>query len=142
MHIARFLLLSLWLCLPLAANSLKSHNDYTAKAWKYLNEKNWDKLIEISDACIKRYSKKAKADQSKLSALPKEKKDVNRVGALNSVAICTFLKGEAYRFQGKSDEAKVAYQTVIDEYSYGQAWDKQGWFWQLSKASEKRMAKL
>jgi tetratricopeptide (TPR) repeat protein len=142
MHIVRFLLLSLWLCLPLAANSLKSHHDYSAKAWEYLKQKNWEQLIEVTDACIKKYGKRAKADQSKLSAPPKEKKEVNRVGALNNVAICAFLKGEAYRNQGKTEEAKVAYQTVIDEYSYGQAWDKQGWFWQVSKASQKAMAKL
>ena len=40
------------------------------------------------------------------------------------------------------DEAKEAYNKVINEYTYGQAWDPKGWFWKPSEAAKEKLASV
>jgi len=44
--------------------------------------------------------------------------------------------------QQKTEEAKKAFQFIIDKYPYAQAWDQFGWFWQIAEASRKSIKKM
>ena len=58
------------------------------------------------------------------------------------MATAYFIQGEAYRRAKMFAEAKKAYQTVMTEYSFGQCWDPQGWFWKPAEAAREKLAKL
>jgi hypothetical protein len=81
--------------------------------------------------------------QASLTEYPWESKDkIFSFWALNDIGTGYFILGEAYRNAGKNQEAKDAYKTLIDEYSYSQCWDPQGWFWKPAEAAQEKMALL
>jgi len=110
----------------------------TTKAWEYLNVENYEGALAYADECIKLYEEQALDQQSQLTDFA-VKQLVNDYWALNDVGTCYFIKGEVYRKQGKNDEAKVAYQTVIDKFGYAQCWDLRGWHWKVAEGAKDKM---
>ena len=62
--------------------------------------------------------------------------------ALNDVGTALFILGEAYQNAGKKEDATKAYKRVINEFSYSQCWDTNGWFWKPAEAAQQKLAEL
>lgn len=116
----------------------------TSRAWGQLNQGKPQEAIEYTNKCIEMYAAQAREMQSRLSEYPQGEKDEihKKYWALNDVATCYFIKGKALAAQGKTAEAKEAFDTLIKEYTFGQCWDNQGWFWKVAEGAEKEMALL
>ena len=113
----------------------------TTKAWEALG-KNDHKGVELyTKKCIDLYESKAVEQQASLTDFaPKEK--VFDYWALNDVATCYFILGRSYLAEGKIEEAKAAFNTVIDKLSYAQCWDPQGWFWKVAQGASDRLSTM
>lgn len=105
----------------------------TAKAWAAYEVKDWKAVDAYTEKCITLYSKQALKQQSELTELPPANVAAN-YWALNDVATCYYIQAKGYKEQGKHDRAKKICNLVIEEYSFAQCWDKQGWFWGLESA--------
>lgn len=115
----------------------------TTKAWEALKEGNLDAILAYTNKCIELYAGQAKKMQDSLQAYPQGSNDqIFSYWALNDVATSLFIQGEAYRKAEKLDEAKAAYKRAVNEFSYGQAWDPQGWFWKPAEAAKEKLAML
>ncbi len=115
----------------------------TTKGWESLKEGNLDAVLAYTNKCIELYAGQAKKMQDSLQAYPQGANDqIFAYWALNDVATSLFIQGEAYRKGEKIDEAKGAYKRVVNEFTYGQAWDPQGWFWKPAEAAKEKLAML
>jgi len=62
--------------------------------------------------------------------------------ALNDVGTCLFIRGETYKKAGNAEEAKKAYQELVDDFYYAQCWDPQGWFWKPAEAAQQKLDEI
>jgi len=112
----------------------------TTKAWKALEEGDLDAVLAYVNKNMELYTSQAKKMQEGLVDYPKGTNDeIFSFWALNDIATSLFIKGEAYRKANMMDEAKKAYQELIDNYSYGQTWDTRGWFWKPAEAAQQTL---
>ncbi len=116
--------------------------DLTTKAWIAHGKKDLEATKKYTQECIDLYQKEAAEEQAALSALPKNKKEIEAVQSLNDVATCYFIQAESLMRQEKTADAKKIFQLIIAKYSYGQAWDPRGWFWSLRLAAEQTIKKI
>ncbi len=117
--------------------------ELTTKAWGALTDNKLEDVLAYTNKCISQYGAKAKDMQSSLTEYPWESKEkIFSFWALNDVGTCLFIQGEAYQNAGKIEEAKKAYQKLIDEYSFAQCWDPQGWFWKPKEAAQQKLDQL
>ncbi len=115
----------------------------TTKAWEALSADKPDDVLSYAGKCLELYESKAKEMQASLTEYPWESKDkIFSYWALNDVGTCLFIKGEALKKSGKAAEAVAAYQKLINEYSYAQSWDPQGWFWKPSEGAQRAIDEL
>ena len=115
----------------------------TTKAWEALNQGDLEAVLAYTNKCLELYSDQAKKMQASLSDYAAgENSKIFSYWALNDIATSLFIQGEAYRKAKMTDEATAAYNKVIKEYSYGQAWDPKGWFWKPAEASKEKLAML
>lgn len=119
----------------------KESSKYVSEAWAELGQRNFDKVMEITDKCIENYSEKANKQASQLNAFPEEGKE-DKYQAMNDVATCYFIRGEAYMRQEQKEKSKEVFSMIIEKYPYAQAWDPRGWFWSLKEKSEITLKKL
>jgi tetratricopeptide (TPR) repeat protein len=106
------------------------------KAWEALEEDKLEEALVYTNKLIKLYSKEALRMQSELDGYPEgNEEEIHAYWALNDVATAYHIQGEVYRKGGKYAEARNAYQTIIDKFSYGQCWDPRGWFWKPSEVA-------
>ena len=113
------------------------------KAWQALEKKDLDSVQIYVNKCLELYEGQAKEMQNSLTEYPWEDKDkIFSYWALNDVGTCLFIMGEAYRDAGKAAEAKKAFKKLIDEYSFAQCWDPQGWFWKPAEAAQQKLDEL
>lgn len=123
-----------------------SFGDYTSqtlatKAWEALKAGDLDGVLVYTEKCAELYGKKAGEMQASLNDyVTGTDQEVFNQWALNDVATCYFIQGEAYVKAGLNDEAKEAYQTVIDQYGFAQCWDTRGWFWKPSESAKAKIA--
>ena len=141
------LIVSLLALLGLASLSLADehaaegldYGDYSSatlqvKSWDALGEGKYADAVKYTEKCTELYEDKAREMQASLSAkAPPEK--VHDYWALNDVGTCYFIRGEALLKMRKYAEALAAYQVVVDNLYYAQAWDPKGWFWAPSDAA-------
>jgi len=115
----------------------------TTKAWKALADKDLDAVIAYTNKCLELYRKKAVEMQKSLTEYPWESKEkIFSYWALNDVGTCLFIKGEAYRNAGNTEEAKKAYEDLVDNFYFAQAWDPQGWFWKPAEAAQSKLDEM
>jgi tetratricopeptide (TPR) repeat protein len=107
----------------------------TTQAWKSYEEQAYEKCHIYADRCISIYQNVAKEQQSSLTDFAPEKKEFD-YWALNDVATCWFIKGLAFVKENKNDDAKKAFETVINDFSYAQCWDPRGWFWKQAQGAK------
>jgi tetratricopeptide (TPR) repeat protein len=119
----------------------RSSQTLATKAWKALADKNLEGAVVFSSKCIEMYADKARAMQAGLKEYPAgDEKNIFSFWALNDVSTCLFIRGEAYRLSGNMDQAKKDYQSVVSEYSFGQAYDNRTKsFWKPSDASKDKL---
>ena len=112
-------------------------------AWEALAIKNLDEVVLNVNKLIEKFSNRAKEMQYELTDYPWESKDkILSYWALNDVGTGYFLLGVAYENAGSKEEAAEAYKTLIEEYSFTQCWDPQGWFWKPAEAAKEKLAAL
>ncbi|MBI5150039.1 MAG: tetratricopeptide repeat protein [Candidatus Omnitrophica bacterium] len=115
----------------------------TTKAWNALKEGDLEAVLVYTNKCVEMYTDQARKMQSSLTGYPTGSNDqIFSYWALNDIATSLFIQGESYRKANKTDEAKAAYNRVINEFSYGQAWDPQGWFWKPAEAARDKLSML
>ncbi|HRZ14700.1 MAG TPA: glycoside hydrolase family 2 TIM barrel-domain containing protein [Candidatus Omnitrophota bacterium] len=125
-----------------AQESVLTPAELIEKAWAAHGKRDTDETFRLTGECIARYAAQAQIQQASLQAMPKTADEINAVGILNSVAVAFFIQGESYMRQGKFEEAKQAFQTVIDKYGYAQSWDQRGWFWSVAEVSRQSLQKM
>lgn len=114
-----------------------------SKAWSALAENDIEGVLVYTNKCLELYAEQAKKMQDSLSEFPTgSNDDIFAYWALNDVATSLFIQGEAYRKANMKDDAKAAYTKVIEDYTYGQTWDTQGWFWKPSEAAKDKLAMI
>lgn len=115
----------------------------TGKAWKALNDNDLEAVLAFTNKCLELYAGQAKKMQESLTDYPiGTPEEIHAYWALNDVATSLFIQGEAYRKAGMMNEAKAAYEKIFNEYSYGQCWDINGWFWKPAEAAKEKIAGL
>ncbi|MFA5088059.1 MAG: tetratricopeptide repeat protein [Candidatus Omnitrophota bacterium] len=115
----------------------------TTKAWKALDEGDIEAVLAYTNKCLELYSDQAKKMQESLTDYPAgSNQDVFGYWALNDVATSLYIQGEAYRKADMIEEAKEAYQRVVDEFKFGQCWDVKGWFWKPAEAAQQKLDML
>lgn len=113
------------------------------KAWQALQEKDLEAVLAYTNKVLELYAGEAKKMQESLTGYAEGNNDkVFSYWALNDVATALFIQGEAYRQASMTDEAKAAYQRILDEFKYGQCWDQGGWFWKPAEASKEKLAMI
>ena len=114
-----------------------------SKAWEALNGKDIEAVLAYTNKVIELYADQAKKMQASLTDYVKgSNDDIFGYWALNDVATSLFIQGEAYRNANMMDEAKAAYQKLIDEFSFGQCFDTKGWFWKPAEAAKEKLAMI
>jgi len=119
-----------------------SSSELTTKAWIVHGKRDIEAANKYTQECIDLYGAQADKEQAALTALPKNKKEIEAVQVLNDVATCYFIQAESLMRRQKNDQAKKIFKLIIAKYSYGQAWDPRGWFWSLKLAAEQSIKKI
>jgi len=115
----------------------------TTKAWNALANDDLEGVLAYTNKCLELYEGQAKKMQESLDDYVTGGNDeVFAMWALNDVATSLFIQGEAYRKAGRNADAVEAYTRVVDDFTYGQAWDTKGWFWKPAKASGEKIAMI
>ncbi|MCM2373106.1 tetratricopeptide repeat protein [Aporhodopirellula aestuarii] len=116
----------------------------TTKGWNAYNAKNYDDAAAYAKECIDRYRTEAIAMQKELKEpMPASDKDaVLSKWALNDVGTCYFILGQSLEKLDKTDEAIKAYKQLLENVSFAQCWDPQGWFWKPADAAKKQVKML
>lgn len=118
-----------------------SSETLTTKAWKALDEGDYAAVEAYTTKCISLYESQAVQQQSSLTDFaPKDKAFDN--WALNDVATCYFILGESLLAQKRYQEAKAAFDRVVNDFGFAQCWDPKGWFWKVAVASRGRLNKI
>ncbi|MDD5347206.1 MAG: glycoside hydrolase family 2 TIM barrel-domain containing protein [Candidatus Omnitrophica bacterium] len=112
------------------------------KAWAAHGKRDIEETFRLTRQCIDLYAGEARRQQAGLKGMPQKADEIKSVEVLNSVAVAFFIQGESYLRQGKLDEARQAFQTIIDTYGYAQAWDQRGWFWSVAEVSRQSLQKI
>lgn len=113
----------------------------TTKAWRALIAKDHKGVELFTKKCIELYEEEAKKQQASLTNYAEKGKEFN-YWALNDVATCYFIYGQSLADQKRFQEAKSAYQRVMDDFKYAQCWDPQGWFWKVSEGAFKKIQNI
>ena len=113
------------------------------KAWASLAANDLNAVIAYVNKTTDMYAGKAKDMQTSLKDYASGSNDeIFKYWALNDVGTALFILGEAYRTAGQKDGAAIAYKKIIDEYSYAQCWDPQGWFWKPAEAAQQKLGEM
>ena len=113
----------------------------TAKVWEAMGRKNWDAAITQATRVVRIWGPQARRTNDQLKGYAPAK-DAQKYGNLNEVGASLLLKGDALSRKGDKVAAKVAYQTLLDQYTYAQVWDPKGWFWKPAEEARKKLVLL
>jgi len=128
-----------------AAYNFGDHRSETlvGKAWQSLADDDIEAVLAYTNKCIELYASHAQKMQESLTGYPQgEKQDIFGFWALNDVATSYYIQGEAFRKAEMMDEAREAYEALINQYTYGQTWDTKGWFWKPAEAAQEKIAMM
>jgi len=113
----------------------------TVSAWEELAEKNYTEVFTYTAKCLELYEEKAREVSAEMKNFAKLGHE-DDYAAVNDVATCHYIMGEAYMQEGKYDEAIKEFNIAIEEYPYAQCWDPKGWFWKVAEVSKKNIEKI
>ena len=137
-----FLYSNLFAAQPAPVVEKPSSGELTTRAWTAHGKHDIEATNKYTQECIDLYKNQAEKEQASLTALPKNKKEIEAVQVLNDVATCYFIQAESSLRQGKIDEAKKILQLIIDKYPFAQSWDARGWFWSIELAAQQTLKKI
>src|SRR3990167_2053971 len=120
---------------PTAPAEVLSSQELVRQAWEASGQRNMERLGELIGECVALYGKEAKEQEKQLTGFPQRGQE-EQYQALNSVATCFFIRAEALMNAGKTEEAVVKFQEIMDEYPWAQAWDPRGWYWSVAEKSQ------
>ncbi len=114
------------------------------KAWQALTDKNLEAVLVYTNKCVELYGAAAAKMQADLKEFPAgDDQKVFSFWALNDVATCLYIQGEAYRQAKQTDQAKAVFQRVIKEFSFGQCYDPGNKsFWKPVDAANDRISMI
>lgn len=92
------------------------------RAWLAFEQMDFEGVLLYTKKCVELYTEQAQKQQNDLNGFP-PKEDAIHFNALNAVGTANFLQGEAYSQMGMATEAKGAYQRVVADYSFAQAYN-------------------
>ncbi len=115
--------------------------EFVNQGWSALGKINFEKVYQITDSCIQSFEAKAKKQAAQLDGFPAKGEEDN-YKAMNHVATCYFIKGEAYMREDKNEKAIQTFQEAIDKYPYAQSFDPRGWYWSIKEKAQKSINKL
>lgn len=118
-----------------AAIELLSSQEIVRQAWEASSQNDFERLNALVNQCVELYGFEAKELQKKLTSLPARGEE-GQYQVLNDAATCLFIRAEALMNTGKTDEAIVRFQEIMDEYPWAQAWDPRGWYWSVTEKSQ------
>jgi tetratricopeptide (TPR) repeat protein len=105
-----------------------------------LAQNDIESVLAYTNKCISLYAAQAGKMQAGLKDyVSGANSEIFKYWALNDVATCYFIQGEAYRAANMKDEAKEAFNKVVKDYSFGQTWDTKGWFWKPADAAKEKL---
>jgi tetratricopeptide (TPR) repeat protein len=109
----------------------------TTKAWQALAQKDTAAVLVYTNKCVDMYGPAAVKMQAELKDYPSgDPQKVFSYWAVNDIATSLYIQGEAYRKAKELDKAKAAYTRVVNEFSYGQAYDPASQtFWKPAEAA-------
>ncbi len=110
-------------------------------ARKAKDNSEFEKVYQYVDEAKERFGSEAKRQQKELKDFPTAEQMQN-YSTLNNVAQCQFIKAEALKKEGKTDEAIKAFKVVISDYSYAQAWDPRGWYHKLAHTAQEGIDRM
>lgn len=120
----------------------------TVAAWKAL-ETQPEAAIEYCQKCIDLFEDEAIKQQEAFTEPPpfgkvneEQKKAIFSNWALNDVATCYFIMGQALAKLGRIDDAKEAYRGA-QKFPYARTWDP-SWegFWSPAEGASKELSKM
>lgn len=120
---------------PTAPAEAFSSQELVRQAWEASGQRNSERVDELVKQCVALYGKEAKEQEKQLTGFPQRGQE-EQYQSLNSVATCLFIRAEALMTAGKTEEAVVKFQEIIDEYPWAQAWDPRGWYWSVTEKSQ------
>jgi len=112
------------------------------KAWDAHGKMDIENTFKYTQQVIDLYKSEADREQASLKELPKTKKEIEAVKALNDVATAYFIQAENYMRRGKIEDAAQLFKLIADKYYYAQAWDQRGWYWQPAEAAKRTIKKI
>ncbi len=112
-----------------------SSKEFVRMAWEASSKSDIERLTKIVKQVLDIYGDEAKEQQEILTEFP-ERGTEEAYEELNDVATCLFIQAEALMNTGKTEEAVAAFQHIIKEYEWAQAWDPRGWFWSIKEKSQ------
>jgi beta-glucuronidase len=115
--------------------------DYVKKAWALRGAKNYTEAYTVIDECVEKFSSSADKLAKSLNDFPAPGNEI-AFKIMNDVTECHFIKAEALREQGRIDEAKLAFQAIVDKYPFAKAFDPRGWYWSLGETAKKALAQI
>ena len=128
--------------LPAFCEEDPSSGELIVKAWEAHGMRDTEATLKYTQQIIDLYKDEADKEQASLPALPKNKEEIEQAAALNDVATAYFIQAESLMRQEKIEEAKKIFQLLIDKYTYAQAWDQRGWYWQPAEAAKQSIKKI
>ncbi|MFH0918464.1 MAG: glycoside hydrolase family 2 TIM barrel-domain containing protein [Candidatus Omnitrophota bacterium] len=142
LHITHYTLHKSFAAQPVPVVEKSSSGDLATKAWVAHGRRDIEATNKYTQECINLYQKQADKEQAGLTALPKNKEEIEMVQVLNDVATCYFIQAESLMRQQKNELAKKMFKVIMDKYFYSQAWDQRGWFWSLRLVAEQSIKKI
>jgi tetratricopeptide (TPR) repeat protein len=134
---------------PVTATPSYSFGDYKSstlatKAWQALADKNVEAVVVYTNKCLELYAGEATKMQAGLQAYPAgDPQQIFSFWALNDVATCLYIQGEAYRQAKQNDKAKPLFERILKEFSYGQTYDVGNKsFWKPADAAKDKISMI
>lgn len=109
------------------------------KSWDAWGSGNYTLTYEFTDEFIGLHQEEALMQAKGLSDFPA---NPDNYQAYNNVATAYFIKAEALRDDGKTEEAIKTYNKVIEDFSFAKGWDPRGWYWKVADTAKKSLEKL
>lgn len=108
---------------------------------KAKDKSEFEKVYAYVEDGLNRFGSEASREQSSLTEVPPTDQ-IDSYKTLNNVALLFFIKGEALKKEGKIDDSIKAFQTVIDDYPYSQAFDPRGWYFKLADTAKEAIDRM
>lgn len=113
----------------------------TTKAWEALGQNDYKGVELYTKKCVELYEAEAKKQQASLTEFAPKEKAFN-YWALNDVGTCYFILGESLLNQKRYQDAKAAFDRVVNDFGFAQCWDPKGWFWKVAVGARGRLNKI